>query len=118
MLRPGVGGGEAVAQPVKGLKGFRLLHIVFRHPAHHLAPGHLAHGALFHHFISFQLAEGAGQHLDMDGQVGEYRLAVFLGGQVDHQVGLSRQGVGQLVPQKAYRSLAPSTDRGAAISSR
>ena len=36
--------GETVVQPVEGLNLLRVGDLIFRHEAHHLTPGHLAHG--------------------------------------------------------------------------
>ena len=101
----GMGGGEGVAQPVEGFQLLRLLDVMLRHPADHLSPGHLAHGALFHHLAVLLLAKGAGEEGNGGGQVGGDRFAVLLGGQIDHQIGLSGQGRCQLIPPEGVQIL-------------
>ena len=83
----------------------RFRDVVFRQPADHLAPGHFAHGPLFHDFAPLPLAEGAADQADIFRQVGLHRPAVLLGGQVQHEVRLLRQPPGQLIAPKGVQVL-------------
>ena len=91
---------ETIAQLVKGPEVFRVFDFMFRHPAHYLAPGHLALGALLNNLAALSLTEGAGDKVDILGQMGFHRFAVLLGGQVQYEISLGRQLPGQTVSPK------------------
>ena len=55
---------EAVVQTVKRLDLFRGGDLIERHEAHHLAPGHFAHGSLFDHLSVLFLPKYAGDETD------------------------------------------------------
>ena len=58
---------ETIAQLVKGPEILRVFDFMLRYPAHHLAPGHFALGALLNDLAAFALAEGAGNKADTPG---------------------------------------------------
>ena len=58
---------ETIAQLVKGSEIRPVFDFMFRHPAHHLPPGHLALSAFLDDLATFPLAEGAGDKADTPG---------------------------------------------------
>ena len=51
---------KTVVQSVEGLNLLRVRDLIFRHEAHHLTPGHLAHGTLFYDLAILFFTEYAG----------------------------------------------------------
>ena len=101
---------EPIPQLVKGTDIRPACDVVLRQPAHHLAPGHFAHGALFDDLAVLMLTEGAGEEADGLGQMWFHRAAVFLGGQVEHKIRFRSKLAGQ--------SIAPEFVQIAAVTHR
>ena len=73
-------------RPFDGVTPYRLCDITFRQPTYYLAPGHLALGPLLNDLAVLPLSKRAGDKPDRFGQMGFHRLAVLLGGQIQHAI--------------------------------